>query len=414
MLNWASQFDILVFLDSNSYTSAPGKYECLLAVGKVPADELSDAGAQPDSLRILQQQHDKQKDWMFGHICYDFKNELEPKLSSRHDEKLGFPPFEFFVPETVVYINREQTKMTIETFGDAEAILKEIDGVIEKRLGKTIPKLQFDSRMGKSAYLENIEKLRNHIAQGDCYEINYCKEGFCERVAIDPVQVFEALNDLSPAPFAAFYRNNNKYMMCASPERYLRKVGDQLLSQPIKGTARRGADRETDELKKAELRNSIKEQAENVMITDLTRNDLSRVCETGSIKVDELFGIYTFPHVHQMISSVSGTMRRSVPFTDAVRYSFPMGSMTGAPKFKVMELIEQYEISRRELFSGTIGYIDPNGDFDFNVIIRSLFYNQSSGYLGYQTGGAITWDSDPEQEWEEMRLKAWAIERIFS
>ena len=167
-------------------------------------------------------------------------------------------------------------------------------------------------------------------------------------------------------------------------------------------------------MKKAELRNSIKEQAENVMITDLTRNDLSRVCETGSIRVDELYGIYTFPHVHQMISTVSGTKRGNVPFTDAIRYSFPMGSMTGAPKFKVMELIGRYEYSRRELFSGTIGYIEPGGDFDFNVIIRSLFYDESAGYLSYQTGGAITYDSNPEQEWEELRLKAWAIERIFS
>lgn len=202
--------------------------------------------------------------------------------------------------------------------------------------------------------------------------------------------------------------------MCASPERYLFKDGVKVLSQPIKGTARRDADVTIDSQIKQELRNSIKDQAENVMIVDLVRNDLARSCETGSVHVDELFGIYSFPQVHQMISTVSGELKPGVPFTNAIHYSFPMGSMTGAPKIKVMELIELYEQQRRELFSGTVGYINPEGDFDFNVVIRSLFYNAATQYLSYQTGGAITYDSDPMKEWEEMRLKAWALERIFS
>jgi para-aminobenzoate synthetase component 1 len=150
------------------------------------------------------------------------------------------------------------------------------------------------------------------------------------------------------------------------------------------------------------------------MIVDLVRNDLARCCELGSVTVDELFGIYSFPQVHQMISTVSGRLRDDMSFADALKYSFPMGSMTGAPKVKVMELIETYEAARRELFSGTLGYITPGGDFDFNVVIRSLFYNENSKRLSYQTGGAITYDSTAEQEWEEMRLKAWALERIFA
>ena len=279
---------------------------------------------------------------------------------------------------------------------------------------KQLPSLQFKSTTGKDEYLDTIAKLRKHIADGDCYEINYCCEGYSEHVDIEPLQVFNALNTLSPAPFAAYYRRDDKYMMCASPERYLRKAGPKILSQPIKGTARRGENHEQDEAIKERLRKDIKERAENVMITDLVRNDLARSCETGSINVDELFGIYTFPQVHQMISTVSGTLRAQVPFTDAIRYSFPMGSMTGAPKYKVMQLIEKYEQGRRELFSGTVGYISSAGDFDFNVIIRSLFYNEDTKYLSYQTGGAITYDSVAEKEWEEMRLKAWALERIFA
>ena len=279
---------------------------------------------------------------------------------------------------------------------------------------KPLPSLQFKSTTGKEEYIETIAKLRSHIADGDCYEINYCCEGYCEHVDVEPLQVFDALNTLSPAPFSAYYRCDDKYMMCASPERYLRKTGSKILSQPIKGTARRYNDNEQDEAIKENLRNDIKERTENVMITDLVRNDLARSCETGSINVDELFGIYTFPQVHQMISTVSGTLKQGVPFTDAIHYSFPIGSMTGAPKYKVMQLIDKYEQSRRELFSGTVGYISPAGDFDFNVIIRSLFYNAGTKYLSYQTGGAITYDSVAEKEWDEMRLKAWALERIFA
>jgi para-aminobenzoate synthetase component 1 len=226
--------------------------------------------------------------------------------------------------------------------------------------------------------------------------------------------VFNSLNAVSPAPFAAYYRHGHCAMMCASPERYIRKGGDVVTSQPIKGTARRDSDTHQDEQIKKELFTNIKERAENIMIVDLVRNDLARSCERGSVKVDELFGIYTFPQVHQMISTVSGKLKKEMLLTDTIRYSFPMGSMTGAPKIKVMELIEEYEQSRRELFSGTVGYITPEGDFDFNVIIRSLFYNDVTGYLSYTTGGAITYDSVPELEWEEMRLKARALERIFS
>ena len=194
----------------------------------------------------------------------------------------------------------------------------------------------------------------------------------------------------------------------------MRKDGSKIISQPIKGTARRDKDAVRDEQIKQALSTDIKERAENVMIVDLVRNDLSRCAVTGSVAVEELFGIYTFPQVHQMISTVSATLKAGVPFTDAIRYSFPMGSMTGAPKYKVMQLIETYEHSARELFAGTVGYISPNGDFDFNVVIRSLFYNAATQLLSYHTGGAITYDSNAEAEWEEMRLKAWALERIFA
>lgn len=409
MLNWSKRFSILLFLDTNQYRLAYGNYECLLAagayqfIGKGSADPLSD----------LFHWHREHNDWLFGHIAYDFKNTLEPRLYSAHKTVHDIDDLSFFCPATVCYIDRDQCSLTIESIqDDPDRIYRDILNSAED-IPASLPAIHFSGRVDHEEYIEIVKQLREHIAQGDCYEINFCTERFAESVSVDPLAVFHSLNIVSPAPYAAYYRLGNQYMMCASPERYLRKEQRRLIAQPIKGTMKRGKDKIADDAMKKELRESIKDQAENVMITDLMRNDLARSCVTGSIRVDELFGIYSFPQVHQMISTVSGEMKEALPFTDAVRYSFPMGSMTGAPKIKVMELIETYERSRRALFSGTVGYIAPSGNFDLNVIIRSLFYNEGSKYLSYQTGGAITYDSDPQQEWEEMRLKAWALEHIF-
>lgn len=405
MLNWVNRFSILLFLDSNNYVDKYGQYECLLAAGAV--------GEVGDSLYDLQEAHNKYGDWYFGNINYDYKNQLELKLSSRHEAKHGFPELYFFRPQIVCCVDKSKTTLRIETLIVSPDEIWEDINATPADVNTTLPAVSWQHRIDKASYLQTINSLREHIRNGDCYEINCCTEGYAEHISLLPLNVFHSLSALSPAPFAAYYRNKNAYMMCASPERYICKHGNTIMSQPIKGTARRDADALKDEAIKSGLQSSIKERAENVMIVDLVRNDLARCCDVGSIKVNELFSIYTFPQVHQMISTVSGTLTQGRPFIHALRYSFPMGSMTGAPKVKVMELVEQYERSRRELFSGTVGYITPSGDFDFNVIIRSLFYNAATKYLSYQTGGAITYDSVPEQEYEEMRLKAWALERVF-
>ncbi len=408
MLDWSRQYSIFLFLDNNSYITQFHGYECLLAVGAIETT----SGMEDDKLQLLSQLHLRHCDWVFGHINYDYKNFLEPKLSSRWGRESSFDETNFFIPEIVLHINREQDLFTIESIGNPYLIHREI--MLQTALPViSLPKVDFRHALDKSGYLDNISKIKNHILNGDCYELNYCTKGYADDVDIAPLDVYKALNTISPAPYSAFYRLNENYLMCASPERYLSKSGNKLVAQPIKGTSARSLDPIEDENSKANLYSNIKERAENVMIVDLMRNDLARCCVTGSINVDELFGIYSFPQVHQMISTVVGELKPDLHFTDAIRYTFPMGSMTGAPKFKVMELIDEYETQRRGLFSGTVGYITPNGDFDFNVVIRSLFYNSDSKQLSYQTGGAITWDSDPEQEWEEMRLKAWALERIF-
>jgi para-aminobenzoate synthetase component 1 len=410
MLSWSNQFSIFLFLDSNGYLSAHSRFECLLAVNPVARIRNS----EPDCLDELSSWQGQEKDWLFGHINYDYKNALEPRLVSHHVRKLGFPDIEFFCPQIVCYIEKDKKSISIECFDVSPADVFETITGEDVQNANELPELSFSQRVDQQDYLTTINLLRQHIADGDCYEINYCCEGFCAEASIQPLAVYNKLCGLSPAPFAAYYRLEDKYMMCASPERYLMKEGQTVRSQPIKGTARRDIDTDNDKKNKELLRESAKDRAENVMIVDLVRNDLARSCETGSVEVEELFGIYSFPQVHQMISTVSGKLNANGPYTDAIRHSFPMGSMTGAPKIKVMELIEQFEQSRRELFSGTVGYITPEGDFDFNVIIRSLFYNASTKYLSYQAGGAITYDSDPQQEWEEMRLKAWALEKLFA
>jgi para-aminobenzoate synthetase component 1 len=214
---------------------------------------------------------------------------------------------------------------------------------------------------------------------------------------------------ISPNPFSAFYKLDDKYLLCASPERFLKRKKNKLVSQPIKGTSRRSA--ETDTQEKSLLHSDEKERAENIMIVDLVRNDLSKICEEGSVAVDEFLKIYSFPQVHQMISTISGNVRENISFSQIISALFPMGSMTGVPKKKVMELIEKYEKTKRGLFSGSVGYIDPDGNFDFNVVIRSILYNESRRYLSLQAGSAITWKSKPEKEYEECKIKIEAMIR---
>ncbi len=409
LLNWASQFSNFLYLDSCNYTDKYSNFDCIVGIGCSKAFEATDAKA----LDHIYQWHKENKDWLFGNINYDYKNALEPKLNSGKNAHHGFAELCFFSPTVVCTISTNKNQLSIENYDitpdEVYGAIMYLPPVDEEPL----PKVSFQQRVSKETYLQTIKNLKQHIVDGDCYETNYCTENYAERISLTPRDAYKALRNISPAPFSAFYRHNDSYMMCASPERYLQKSDNRILAQPIKGTAPRGFDEQRDEEIKAALAESIKDRAENVMIVDLMRNDLARSCKVGSINVDELFGIYTFPQVHQMISTISGELNNDVPFTDAIKKSFPMGSMTGAPKIKVMELIEQYESSRRELFSGTVGYITPDGDFDLNVIIRSLFYNAATGYLSFQAGGAITYDSDPEKEYEEMLLKSRAMAQIF-
>ena len=402
-LQFASTFDACCCLDSNDYYDPYSQYDCLIAFGidKEINTEGGNAFYQLKSFYKLQQ------NWMFGLFSYELKNEIE-ELTSKHLDQLNLPDLFFFVPKYLIALQKNSIKVLI---GD-ESIVPEIDNVsIAENNFKS--ELNIESKIDKANYIKIVEKLQEHILRGDIYEINFCQEFFAKNAEINPLAVYTELNKLSPTPFAGFFKIYDKYILSATPERFLCKRGNQLISQPIKGTAKRDLNPSIDEQVKSDLKSSIKEQAENVMIVDLVRNDLTKSAVKGSVKVEELFGIYTFPQVHQMISTISCELNQEIHFIDAIRNTFPMGSMTGAPKIKAMQLIDEYELSKRGAYSGSFGCINPNGDFDFNVIIRSIIYNSAEKYLSFQVGGAITYAANADDEYYECLLKAAAIREVL-
>lgn len=408
MLSWVNQFSICCFLDNQQYHLPHHSFECMAAAGSVQT-LVTGAGT---AFEQLQQLYEQNRDWLFGHLSYDLKNETEG-LASNNTDHIGFPDCCFFIPEVILQLSEHA--LLIGAFDDRhEFIFHEICAIELPVVTNTQLPTPINSRISKLDYIQIIQQLQQHILRGDCYEINFCQEFYAEDVSIDPLQVYSSLSDTSPNPFAAYYKTGQQYLLCASPERYLKKEGDHIFSQPIKGTSQRNLQDAGEDVKNAaHLFQSAKDRTENVMIVDLVRNDLSKICEEASVQVEELFGIYSFPQVHQMISTVSGRLRNDIHFIEAIKATFPMGSMTGAPKKRVMELIEQYEQTRRGIFSGAVGYITPEGDFDFNVVIRSIMYNATNKYLSFQAGSAITFYSDPEKEYEECLLKAAAIKKVL-
>jgi para-aminobenzoate synthetase component I len=402
-LHWANQFEVCCFFDSNNYKDAYSAYDFIIAAD-IHAELKCSAGNAFDQLKNFYAFH---KQWIFGFFNYDLKNEIE-ELYSNNSDHLNFPDLYFFVPKYLIAFKNGRAEVLL----GHPSILADIES-FQLQIKNQSKALTITQRLSKDQYIKKVEALRGHIIRGDIYEVNFCHEFFAENAEIDPVHTFEALNNISPTPFAGYFKVNGKYILSATPERFLCKRGSKLTSQPIKGTAKRSSDPKEDATIKSQLRNDIKEQAENVMIVDLVRHDLTKSAVKGSVTVDELFGIYSFPQVHQMISTISCELDPEIHFIDSVKNTFPMGSMTGAPKVKAMKLIEEYEVTKRGLYSGSFGCISPDGDFDFNVIIRSILYNADSKYLSFQVGGAITYQSNAASEYEECLLKASAILKVL-
>lgn len=434
LLMWANSFTHCTYLNPNDFGNIyPQKpFKKLLAVGakkivnfiEKPAEN-QQKNLQNNAFQQLQKHHQNNQNWLFGYFSYDLKNELE-NLESNNFDGLGFKDIYFYEPEYLFVFDENfdhngNFELISEKNISKETILKEIEDFYQKnQLENSLEttskpsKVNIQARITQEKYIQTVQKLKTHIFRGDIYEVNFCMEFFAENVALNPLEAYFLLNELSPMPFSAYQKINDNYVVCASPERFLKKNGNKIISQPIKGTAKRGNTPQEDEIIKKNLLNNPKERSENIMIVDLVRNDLARSAKTGTVCVEELLGLYTFKQLHQLISTISAQVTDNETFAKIIENAFPMGSMTGAPKIKAMQIIENEEVSKRGLYSGALGYIAPNGDFDFNVMIRSILYNAQNQYLSFQVGSAITAEADPQQEYEECLLKSQAIRNVLA
>jgi para-aminobenzoate synthetase component 1 len=409
LLYWANQFREVVFLDSNAYHQKYSSYDAVLAVDAFTSLQTDYNNAFQD----LQQYQSQTKDWLFGYLSYDLKNDIE-ELHSNNFDGLTFPDLFFFQPKKLFLIQGNQVEIQYLRMCD-----EEIESDFEEITSITpithypLP-ININQRISKENYLLKVSKMLEHIQRGDIYEANFCMEFFAHTNQLDPIEVFQKLAVISEAPFAVYFKNAAHYLLSASPERYLRKKGTRVISQPIKGTSKRSADPIADAQFKVDLAQNEKERSENIMIVDLVRNDLSHTATKGSVVVEELCEIYTFKQVHQMISTVVSEVEVTTHPVEIIRTTFPMGSMTGAPKISAMQIIETLEETKRGLYSGAVGYFTPEGDFDFNVVIRSILYNAKNEYLSFSVGSAITAQAIAELEYEECLLKAKAMFEVLS
>ena len=416
LLVWAQQFKHVVWLDSNNETATDknlnlSEFDAALAVG---AETLLESNHQ-NAFDKLKTYHKSTQDFIFGYLGYDLKNDTE-QLSSANYDGLEFNDLTFFQPKKLFLIKNSQVEIKyLNTYSDEiESDLNAIlNVVLEHTENQQSNKIKIKLRIHKDEYFNKVNAILAHIKRGDIYEVSFCQEFYAENAIINPVDVYSKLNKISTPPFATFLKIDKKYLLSASPERFLKRNKNTVISQPIKGTVKRGDSEEEDDVLKNILKNDVKERAENIMIVDLVRNDLAKTAIKGTVKVSELCEVYTFKQVHQLISTVVSETESATNSVDIIKSLFPMGSMTGAPKIAAMNIIEELEETKRSLFSGAVGYISAEGNFDFNVIIRSILYNSSNKYVSYSVGGAITAKSIPEKEYEECLLKARAMRDVL-
>ncbi len=414
ILAWAQQFQEILWLDSNKYPQKYGNYNAILAVDAFTAIKTD----YHNAFSKLEEYQTTTKDWLFGYVTYDLKNDVE-RLSSNNFDGLNFPDLYFFQPKKLFLFSENEVEMHYLNYvaDEIESDWLDILNFDLKSNSETSntenKKVKIKLRTTKDEYAKKVSEMLKHIERGDIYEANFCQEFYAENTKINPLETYYKLNEISKAPFATYLKIGSHYALSASPERYIQKMGNTVLSQPIKGTSKRAKTVLKDEQLIAKLNLNSKERSENIMITDLVRNDFSKFAEKGSVKVEELCKVYTFMQVHQLISTVICEVSESVSPVSIIRNTFPMGSMTGAPKISAMKIIEKLEDAKRGLYSGTIGYFKPNGNFDFNVVIRSILYNETNEYVSFSVGGAITAKSKVEEEYQECLLKAKAMKMVL-
>ncbi|WP_111682914.1 anthranilate synthase component I family protein [Winogradskyella tangerina] len=410
LLLWAQQFDDVIWLDSNNHKDKLHSYDAILAVDAFTSIQTD----YHEAFERLDEYQQTTKDWIFGYLTYDLKNSIED-LKSNNFDGINLPELYFFQPKKLFLFKGNTLVIRYLKFVDdeIEADLSDINQISHHKTEPSRNGIKIKLRIHKDEYFDKVNMMLNHIQRGDIYEANFCQECYAEDSTINTVETFNKLNDISKPPFATYLKHGETYLLSASPERYIKKDGNRVISQPIKGTAKRSLDPAEDQKLADQLSKDQKERSENIMIVDLVRNDLSHTAEKGSVNVDELCKVYSFLQVHQMISTISSRVSDSIKPVEILKTTFPMGSMTGAPKISAMEIIEELEETKRGLYSGSVGYFTPDGDFDFNVIIRSIIYNASNAYISYSVGSAITAKSDPLKEYEECLIKAKAMREVL-
>jgi len=358
-----------------------------------------------------------------GYVGY-FGYELKALCGAQaaHDSKTLDAAF-IFCDRAIVFDHLMQKTylMCLTEEGNAESARKWFEEV-ERKL-HLLPELQpvgkiadsppvFTARHEREKYIRMVERCQQHILDGDSYEICLTNQ-FSAKVKVEALAAYRKLRHTNPAPNSAYMRFDDLHVLCSSPERFLQiDTKGRVESKPIKGTIKRGDTPSEDARLKLKLSGSVKDRAENLMIVDLLRNDLGKVCETGSVQVPELFAVESYTHVHHLVSTISGQLRMDVSPLDCIRAAFPGGSMTGAPKLRTMEILDDLEAGPRGIYSGALGYMSLNGQVDLNIVIRTIIVTADE--VSFGSGGAITSESDPAAEWEELELKAEALKRTLS
>ena len=362
---------------------------------------------QYNSLLLNKFEQKHSADYIFGYLGYDAKNNFYKSEYSNNPDFHNFPESIFYVPQHILMIKNG----SLMYFGTNKGFkqFNEIDS-LKYNFTKKTKRVNLVCKSNYNTYKKNIELIHNHLQRGDIYEINYCLNFSVENCRLNVLETYLKLKKNTKAPFSTFFKFNDTVILSASPERFFTKRNKTIISQPIKGTAPRGTNSIKDKQIQIDLLNNQKEISENIMIVDLVRNDLSTIADKSSVSVPELCKLYSFETVHQLISTVKAQIPKEITFSEIAKHIFPMGSMTGAPKLSAIKIIEGLETFKRNIYSGTIGYIDPLNNMDFNVVIRSIIHNTTLKTVSVSVGGAITIKSTALLEYEECMLKLKKIE----
>ncbi len=348
-----------------------------------------------------------------GTLSYDLKNRLE-KLPSRALRDIPYPEIWLgFYDWALVFDHpAEALWLVVSPWEENPAacrstVTERLETYCADPVRRSLPPRrnppEIRAEMARETYLDAIRRVKDYIRSGDIYQVNYTQR-FSSTLEGDALTLYGKMRQVNPAPFAAYVDTGAFQVVSASPERFIR-VQDRIIeTRPIKGTRPRGASPEEDAANRQELLESEKDRAELLMIVDLERNDLGRLAETGTVEVTELFKLETYATVFHLVATVRARLRQEVGLADVLRASFPGGSITGAPKIRAMEIIDELEPTARNLYTGSIGYIGYNGDADLNIVIRTILCQDDRAW--FQVGGGIVWDSDPELEYAECQHKA--------